>query len=260
MSDREKLPELIDRYNSGNLTEEELSAFLEMLKNNSRLREEVRLDKELNEILADEDIIELRKKLLAVKKNTGQRKGADLKFFLLAASILLLIGLGVLLFINNKHHHPHGNIPLTHKYQPEHYRLPKINKVEKTGIAKDITTREIKKPDRRMGMMLAAGFRKNPAFENMLGATRHAGYFRMDAPALGYRFGEKAVIRFEWLQDGQTGINLKIMDNTGTIVHESALLVKNKYSLPPGTLKAGLYYFEVLENDEILFFGKFFIK
>ena len=82
----------------------------------------------------------------------------------------------------------------------------------------------------------------------------------MDAPLIGYPFSKKAKIMFEWTQDGHAEIELKIMDNTGTSIHESRLLDSNKYSLPPGTLNSGLYYFKVLQNDEIIFFGKFIVE
>ncbi len=260
MSDREKFPEMIDRFNNGNLSGEELTAFLEMLKTNPRLREEVRLDNELNEILANEDILELRQKIIAIQKKHKKRKGQDLHFFLLAASLLLLIGIEVLLFTNYTRHNPSKSVTLIPKHKPDLKRVPDITRVEHPVIPMDTLNKGKRMIDRKTESKLAANFRKNPSFENMIGATRHAGYFRMDAPVIGHHFSEKAVIRFEWILEGQTGIELKIMDNTGTSVHESVSLIKNRYSLPPGTLKRGLYYFKVMQNDEILFFGKFFVK
>jgi len=260
MSDREKLPELIDRFNNGKLTGEELTAFLEMLKTNPRLREEIRLDSELNEILANVELLELRQKILSIQKNRQKRKGTDLHLFLLAASLLLLIGIEVFLIMNNIHRNHLNNITLIPKYQPYSKQLPVNNKVEQAPITTETANKEKKIRDLKTEKKLVASFRKNPSFENMIGATRHAGYFRMDAPIIGYRFSEKAKIMFEWTQDGHAEIELKIMDNTGKSSHESRLLDNNKYSLPPGTLNRGLYYFKVLQNDEIIFFGKFIVE
>ena len=260
MSDREKLPELIDRFNNGTLTGEKLTAFLEMLKTNPRLREEVRLDSELNEILANVDILELRQKILSIQKKRQKRKGTNLHLFLLAASLLLLIGIEALLIMNNTHRNPYNNTTLIRKYQPDSKQLVGNNKVEHPAITTETINKEKKIRDRKTEKRLAASFRKNSSFENMIGSTRHAGYFRMDAPLIGYRFSEKAEIMFKWTQDGHAEIELKIMDNTGITIHESRLLDKNKYSLPPGTLNRGLYYFKVLQNDEIIFFGKFMVE
>jgi hypothetical protein len=260
MSDREKLPELIDRYNNGKLSGEELTAFLEMVRTNSRLREEVRLDSELNEILANGDILELRQKIMEIQKKHLRSKGPDIHLFLLAASFLLLLGIEVILFMSIVYHNPSKSTIMDPKNQPTLKRGQEITRVEHPVITSD-TVNKGKSTVRKMPVKrLAANFRKNPSFENMIGATRYAGYFRMKDPVIGYRFSRKAVIRFEWILEEQTGIDLKIMDNTGKSVHESGSLGKNNYSLPPKTLDRGLYYFKVLQNDEILYFGKFSIE
>jgi hypothetical protein len=260
MSNRKKFPELIDRFNNGKLTGEELTAFLEMMKTNPRLREEVRLDSELNEILANVDILELRQKILFIQKNQQKRKGSDFHYFLLAASLLLLIGIEVFLIMNDTNHNPSNKTTLIPKHEPGSKQLPVNNKVEQTSIATETINKEKKIIRRKTEVKLAASFRRNPSFEKMIGSTRHAGYFRMDAPLIGYHFSEKARILFEWTQEGHVEIELKIMDNTGINIHESGLLDKNKYSLSPGTLNRGLYYFKVLQNDEIIFFGKFIVE
>ena len=162
--------------------------------------------------------------------------------------------------MNKTHRNPYNNTTLTPKYQSDSKQLPVNNKVKQAAITTKTVNKEKKIRDWTREKRLAASFRKNPSFENMIGSTRHAGYFRMDAPLIGYRFSEKAEIMFEWTQDGHAEIELKIMDNTGTSIHESRLLDKNKYSLPPGTLNRGLYYFKVLQNDEIIFFGKFMVE
>jgi len=259
MSDREKLPELIDRFNNGNLTGEELITFLGMLKTNPRLREEVRLDTELNEVLANEDMLDLRQKILTIQKKHQKRKGPDLHLFLLAASLLLLIGIEALLLINNASRNSSHTITHVPKHQQSLKQIL-ASKIEHAAIPMDTVKKKNISVDRKRETELAASFRKNPSFENMIGATRHAGYFRLDAPVTGHRFSRKEEITFEWILDGQAGIELKIMDNTGSGIHESGPLRTNKYSLPPGTLKTGLYYFKIIQNDEIIFFGKFIVK
>ncbi len=260
MSDREQFPELIDQYNNGQLSGDQLTTFLELLKTNPRLREEVKLDSELNEILANEDILDLRQKIIVIQKKYQKRKGPDLHFFLLAASVLLLLGIEALLFMTNANRHPSNSITGISNHKQDLKQIPGISRVEHKVIPKESVNKGKNMIDQKKETMLAANFRTNPSFENMIGATRHAGYFRMDYPVIGFRFTVKEVIRFEWSMDGQAGINLKIMDNTGTSVHESVLIRQNNYSLPPGTLKRGLYYFKVMQNDEILFFGKFMVK
>ena len=260
MSDREKLPELIDRYNNRDLAGDELATFLEMLRKNPKLREEVRLDNELNEILANEDIIELRQKIISVQKRHEKKYGPDLHFFLLAASLLLLIGMEILLFMNNARHPHSGDAIRVPAHRPESRQLPLNGKGKQSLHAPGIINGKDTAAERKSPAMLAAAFRKNPSFENMIGSTRNAGYFRMLEPAAGFRFGKKDKITFKWTADGSAGIVIRIMDNTGKRIRESGLLGDNKFSLPAGLLKDGLYYFEVLQKDEILFFGKFIVK
>jgi hypothetical protein len=260
MSDKVRLPELIDRFNNGELTDNDLNTFLEMLRTNPRVREEVRLDHELNEILANEDILELRQKILSVQKTRQKRKGPDFKLLLLAASLLLLFCTEVLLFIYNSQHSQLKNNFLIHKPGKESNHVFAGTQVEQQVIQSD-TVKSVKTiPDQKTELKLAASFRKNPAFENMIGSTRHSAYFRMDAPEINYPFSVTEKLRFEWTLEGQSEIEFKIMDNTGTSVHESGLLTKNNFTLPAGTFRVGLYYYKVLQNDEILFFGKFFVK
>lgn len=259
MSNREKLPELIVRYNDGELEGEELASFLEMMKDNSKLRKEVELDRELNEILADKDILELCQIILSVQKKHRQKKRPDLQVFLLAASFLLLIGLAVFLLMTNSTNHPSGSpvfIPKSHQELGQ----SQSNKVEK-DVTKVTATKGINIPGRNTEVNPSASFQTNPSFENMVGATRHIGYFTMIAPSIDSHFTVNAEIIFKWtLNEKLTAIELMIMDNTGTTVKESELLNKSNYSLPPGTLKKGLYYFKVLQKDEIIFFGKFVVE
>ena len=258
MSNREKLPELIDRYNSGTLTGDELTAFLEMMNNNPRIIEEVRLDKELNEILANQDILELRKKILSVQKARDQKKGPDFHYLLLAASLLFLIGIEVILFLNNKNPFHSAQTVQTHKITPI------INK-EQGATGQQSTTgdnriADKKIPDRKTDTRIAANFRINPAYENMIGATRAGGSFRMVLPVPGHIYNANSIIRFKWIRNGKDLIELKIMDNTGLTKGETAPLKDNQYSFSAGSLKSGLYYYKVIQNDEILYLGKFVVE
>ena len=257
MSNREKLPELICRYNNGELEGEELSAFLEMMKASSRLRNEVKLDSELNKILADKDALELHEFIFSIQKKRRQKKGPYLHIFLLAASFLLLIGIEVFLFRTNARYHPPDSSIINPKYPPE---LIQPQKKEPGKSATMVPSpKGINIPGKKVEANPAANFRTNPSFENMIGATRHAG-FRMVVPSMNSHFNVNAEIIFNWTTNEPAKIELKIIDNTGKLVQESGFLNQNNYSLSPGTLKKGLYYFKVLQKDELIFFGKFAVE
>ena len=260
MSDREKIPEYIDRYNNGELTGEDLNIFIEMLRTNPRLREEVKLDSELNEILAQTDILELRKKILYEQKHFQQRKGPDLKSFLIAASIILLIGIEAFLFMNKTNHQTSPIVTHISNPKPELTKSSFNNEIAQQTTLSEAQNKASRIIGKNNDTSLTKRFRKNNSFEKMIGSTRHSGYFIMNAPRLGYIYGKKTDIHFEWNIAENEEIDLKIIDNTGETVHESGLISTNRYLLPSGTLLSGLYYFKVLQNDEIIFFGKFVVE
>jgi hypothetical protein len=92
MIENEKLPEWIDRYNANDLKGEELEEFLLLLERDPELRKEVRLDKELNKLLSETDILELREKIIKAKPKDDGRNTL-ISLWLLAASVVILIGL-----------------------------------------------------------------------------------------------------------------------------------------------------------------------
>ncbi len=260
MSNREKLPELIDRYNNGELSGDELTAFLEMLKASPRLRNEVKLDKELNDILANSDLLDLRKVILSVQQERKKRKGPGLQIFLLAASLLLLIGIEIVLFMNYPRQTPASSTKAISKNQPALTHETDNKKIENQVIVTEPSNKAAKITTPKTEPRIADNYRENLSFEKIIGATRHDGAFRLVAPAIGAQFSEKAKIVFKWTTEKQAGIELNIMDNAGSVVHESGPLDQSEYTLAPGKLNKGLYYYKVMEKDEIIFFGKFIIE
>ena len=79
MNKNEKIHEWIDRFNDNELTGDELSEFLELLKVDEALKAEVRLDKDLNEFLQDEGELSLRKKIMEVSESK-ENKGSAIRF------------------------------------------------------------------------------------------------------------------------------------------------------------------------------------
>jgi len=263
MSNREKMPEWIDRFNNGELSGEELQTFLEMAKKDPRLREEIKLDLDLNSILTEEDILDLRKKIMNLKRQRLGRKGNNLKFYLMAASFLLFLGIGLLLFYYKGTRTSNAKsveIILLQKHQAQLKQHLSVQKPDSSKTSLNIEKKENHFSSEEIGTDLLAGFVKNPSLENLIGTTRHSENFLMVFPINNHHFSANAVARFEWIVDGQAEIELRIMNNSGTPVHESGTIRKNSYSIPSGKLKPGLFYFKILRGDELLYFGKFTIK
>jgi predicted negative regulator of RcsB-dependent stress response len=109
-----KYTEIIDRYLNGELSEEELKDFNKLLESDLQLRRELSLEKDLNKIILETDIYEFGNKVKATREAMLLQKpnpnGFDKtvrlrskKWYLLAASIIVLVGLlGYLYFLQNQ--------------------------------------------------------------------------------------------------------------------------------------------------------------
>ena len=249
------MPELIDRYTNGDLTGDELTSFIELLKNNRRLREEVILDRELNEFLSNHDILELQELIISIKKEKQRQKSRrqDLYVILLAASLLLLLGIEIVLNLNQEQTDRIKNTTMLQK-------VPQKNKKVESATERSVGDKNQKNVlTPKAEGQLAEVYKPNPSFEKMIGVTRGADQFKMISPIPGSHLNEKQEIIFEWLLPRNSGVELMILNNQGSSIYKSGLLVKNNYSLQRGMLKIGLYYYKIIQNEEIVFFGKFYV-
>jgi len=104
--------EIIERYLNGEMNEMETSSFEEKLQTDEQLILEFRLTKDLDSIIQDEDALDFRKELTSVSDSLKSNKttnsestdikqfdsrrnsGGRPKWYLLAASIVVIMGLG----------------------------------------------------------------------------------------------------------------------------------------------------------------------
>ena len=67
-------------------------------------------------------------------------------------------------------------------------------------------------------------------------------------------FGKKVIFS---LKDNNREISLSVIDNIGKSIFEDS--VKTPFTLPL-KLQKGLYYWEITDNDEVVFVSKFYIR
>lgn len=72
MTRKLKYSQLIDRFINGEMNEDELRWFGKELQSNAELSGELRLDKDIDNILLDEDVVEFRRKLISVFNESKQ--------------------------------------------------------------------------------------------------------------------------------------------------------------------------------------------
>jgi hypothetical protein len=254
MKDPDKVNEWIDRYNNHELEGDELKEFEELLRTDPALRAEVQLDREIDQALSDTDTIEFRKKILAVKRKS-EEKDPGRNAWLLAAAILLLAGIAVLLYFSLGTH------------DRENDKTAGINGV-KSNVSVipgggDTSSRDRSadsaRPASGTKQLLAGNFRPHPALENLVGAQVRSGYFRLLTPAAGAGIGTGNPVDFTWETAIRHPLELIIMDNRGNTAFRSHPTTEKKIAVPAGVLTNGLYYYKILDDNEIVFVGKFTI-
>ncbi|HCT71831.1 MULTISPECIES: tetratricopeptide repeat protein [Lentimicrobium] len=73
MTRKLKYSQLIERFIAGEMNEDELRWFGKELQTNAELSAELKLDKDLDNILLDEDVVEFRRKLISVFNESKQQ-------------------------------------------------------------------------------------------------------------------------------------------------------------------------------------------
>ena len=177
MIEKEKLPEWIDRFNKKDLHGNELKEFLELMKQDPELRIEVKLDKELNEALADTDIIELRKKVgkCKIPKESNHMR---LPILFLAASITILIGLAIFIYIwMRQADHTFMNTDYSHDpYDTSVFKKRQFTDEEQIALdreAFDSMTSHKEKGNIKAGdkILLTDNYKPYPPYESMVGKS-----------------------------------------------------------------------------------------
>lgn len=111
MTKKLKYSQLIERFIAGEMKEDELRWFGKELQSNEELSVELRLDKELNDVLLDEDVVEFRRKVISVFNDSKQQNVAPKiinlqpqKWQLIAAAVIaiLVIAGGALLLTQQR--------------------------------------------------------------------------------------------------------------------------------------------------------------
>lgn len=190
-------------------------------------------------------------------------EGFDLRMLLLAASLLLLIGIGGLFYytgIKRDLNSITRNKSLAVLDSIVKYPVP-AHQNAVTGLKGKTNPDTINNPGKTKinpGKQLALANNYSPylPFESLVGTTMRSWDFKLVAPKQS-RIQKGIAILFQWKTDRELLISLKIMDNKGNLVYEKKSGFNKILEIKQNTLMPGLYYFKFLANEEIIYFGKF---
>lgn len=252
MTDNEKLPEWIDRFTNNELEGEELQQFIGMLRADPDLRKEVKLDHDLNTILLDEDILDLRMKL---KDRSGKNKEHrfDSRQLLLAASLLFLAGLALLFYFTCSRHDPEHYTDMNRWVAQDSY------KQYYNGFFGGHLKIPLKDSLKENASVPESAYQPFPPFESITGSSMRSDDFSLIEP-VQFSFSRREMIRFKC--SFRTGIPLvlEITDNRGNNVMKLDPGIQRTCIIGKNRLSPGLYYFKFLAEEEIIYLGKLRIE
>ena len=268
MRNKEKLHEWIDRYNNNELSGEELVIFLEMMNKDYRVREEVLLDKELNSILKDDDILELRKKIRKICSENPAKRNRNTRIMLMAASLFILLSLEYTIFYLTRSPKKTDKSEFVHlqnspgKREPHQPKTSFLDSKQVYTIFKkdkpvslDNDSREIENT-----YDLLACYQPNKALENLIGTTHRSSGFRILKPVGSFVYTQKSTIWFSWKTENPVETSLIVENNIGLIVYESDSNFNQSVFLKASFLGPGLFYYKIMRKDEVIYFGKFTVR
>ncbi len=171
-----------------------------------------------------------------------------LAVYRIAASLLLIIGLGVaakLLGLFDDGGQLERHLPsaesVSQGVQPE--TTVAIGKGETSGSV-------------NRGGELAENFIPSPTLESVVGSTLRSEEIVVTSPAVGET--SRGVVSFRWDTDIKPAFTLKILNNREG--EEVAVTVRASNYVMRGGLSSGLYYWKLEARGDLLYVGKFFVK
>jgi hypothetical protein len=253
---------LIEKYLLGRLPEEEELAFEEHLLLCDNCRQKCLQTEKVMDALKQSgfDIKEEKKPLPQEKQFYGPRM-----LWRIAAMIVLTAGLTWLYFSMNKHPQPlTGNnisdmIDTMQQVAPEMItesdpetqhdkRPPSGSATESTGNKAGLTASTTDE-------LLAAAYHTSPVFEEAIKNIVRGSGVQVIAPADSAVFEIPVTVSFDWESAVHKNVTLVVRKNTGEVVFMEP-------AIPPYRLKldnAGLYYWQLLADDNVVHTGKFLI-
>ena len=243
----------IDRYNDGELDDDENEYFKRQMALNPLLREEVQIDKQLNFFLMDQEMLELMEKVRAVTSSRiPQFRLMNTLAF--AASVIILLSVGVIFYLS-------GN-KFNTKSKPgkQQASLPAQHPSGDKGLQalKPVPQTNLVFPEKQTGaVLLADNFKPMDELELLVGSVTRSAQLKLIVPGSNQSVKAGSRVLFRWIeQSSWPEVAIVIMNNHGTPVLETPALRGGTFEVHTKGFPPGLYYWKILQNDELVLMGK----
>jgi len=255
MNSDENLHEWISRYNEGTLEGNELERFLEILKSDPEVRIETDLDKELTEFLKDGDLLAFLKVVDEVRLK--RRRGVGMNTLLMAAVMLILIAIGSF-WIYRYTLKGLNRFPITFsqgRNTPQYLGDTQSGSIFLNRTSPGYPGLKWIKEGMDIGFP-ATNFTPLPYLEGLVGIAMRATNLSLLSPAFSIRINPGDTVTFQWMRTGTPILSIEIIDNLGNRLWTFAKLNGRELDLNTSQWKAGLYYWKLLTDDDIVYVGK----
>lgn len=134
------------------------------------------------------------------------------------------------------------------------------NKIAETDTGNSIPSKKYESDKSSMQQTeLAINMKESPLFENLIESHYRSNDIEVSFPRPGHRFINNHTIEFKFEGDIIKPLVLIIYNNKGEKITEKSNISGAKISLNK-RLPSGLYYWKLLQDDDLLQVGKFFVK
>lgn len=247
----------IDRYNNGELTGAERAAMHHAMMANPLLRAEVLMDARLDRFLEDGEMVDLMEKSRSVSEKRGSR-GIALKPLLIAASVLFLVVSGGFFYLlRDKPAGTRGNMVQPHatavpntpgKPITADYRSKFLTRPEKLPMPAYQPTHHI---------LLAQNFEPLEELEAFVGVSVRSVPFRLKSPGVKLSVASGTDVLFSWQPcSDRHKMTIVLLNNKGVRVFCIHLNGASSCLLPTKGIAAGLYYWKILSDGDLVLMGR----
>ncbi len=260
MPETEITNDWIDRYNEGLLYGSELEYFRNRLSSSPLLRAETRMDAELNQFLADDEMIDLLDKVRDVA-HRERRPVSYRKTLLMAASILLFLAISSLLYYFEASR-PfetlliNPDLGVLFKQEGRKTILHDFNRVfipSKTMTP--VARRKLSKQQ-----LMANCYTPLDEYEMLAGSVTRSYSLVLVSPASGMKIHRGSPVKFEWMaMSTRPSVTIILVNNKGNQVCEAPSINAATFTLHTNELSPGLYYWKILDHDMMVLIGKLII-
>jgi len=245
----------IGKFTDKELNPEEESRLLAQASHNPLLRNELRLDEDINKLFDDYDRIRLSDAIRSAIQHEKSRVLLPL-YVKIAASVVFLITLTALagLLVNYSRQNPEqsfiGHNPLLKNEPRELFGfLKRSGNVEMP--ATPAKRRELAQNENSFNR-----YSRRPEYEFLIGTvTRDVSVFVISPlPRVRCKADSQLQFSWRWVSD-VVPVSIEIIDNRGSIILNSMQMMDMSYVLNTRHWPRGLYYYKIITEDELVTIG-----